>query len=341
MRIPFLSKRVETRASYTDSITELLLRQATGGDSDAIQTASAEFAIGLVGRCFAAATLDPMIPAVSPGLLMDVGRRLMTRGNALYAIQVDRRGLTLLPVSSFDVTGGVDPETWYYRCQLPSPSQQETRILPYASVIHAKINVDPNQPWIGISALAHAGLSSALIARLEKRMSDEANSRTGYLLPHRDLSDGQLAALKADLGSMAGNVGLIHSQAAAYDSRGQAGGSADWTPRRFGANIPETNIQARREVATDTVAALGVPPAMLSANTGTAAQESYRQFSLTTLQPFGNILAHELADKLERPGLMVRWDHVAASDVVRRATAYGKLKDAGIDRERAARIAGV
>ena len=89
------------------------------------------------------------------------------------------------------------------------------------------------------------------------------------------------------------------------------------------------------------MAALGVPPAMLSANTGTAAQESYRQFSLTTLQPFGNILAHELADKLERPGLMVRWDHVAASDVVRRATAYGKLKDAGIDRERAARIAGV
>ena len=105
MRIPFLSKRVETRAGVTDRITELLLRQATGGDSDAIQTAAAEFAIGLVGRCFAAATLDPMIPAVSPGLLMDVGRRLMTRGNAVYAIQVDRRGLTLLPVSSFGRNG--------------------------------------------------------------------------------------------------------------------------------------------------------------------------------------------------------------------------------------------
>ena len=341
MRIPFLSKRVETRASYTDSITELLLRQATGGDSDAVQVAACEAAIGLVGRCFAAATLSPEIPAVSPGLLMDCGRRLMTRGNAVYAIQVDRRGLTLLPVSSFDVTGGVDPETWYYRCQLPSPSQQETRILPYASVLHVKVNVDPNQPWYGISALAHAGLSSALIARLEKRMSDEANSRTGYLLPHRDLSDGQLAALKGDLGNMAGNVGLIHSQAAAYDSRGQAGGSADWTPRRFGANIPETNIQARREVALDIVAALGIPPAMLSATTGTAAQESYRQFALTTLQPFGNILAHELADKLERPGLMMRFDRVAASDIVRRATGYGKLIEAGVDRERAGRLAGV
>ena len=97
---------------------------------------------------------------------------------------------------------------------------------------------------------------------------------------------------------------MIHSQAAAYDSRGQAGGNADWTPRRFGANIPASNIEARREVATDVVAALGVPPSMLSANTGTAAQESYRQFSLTTLQPFGDILAYELADKLERPGLI-------------------------------------
>ena len=246
---------------------------------------------------------------------------------------------SLFPAS--DVTGGVDPETWYYRCQLPSPSQQETRILPYASVIHAKINVDPNQPWYGISALAHAGLSSALIARLEKRMSDEANSRTGYLLPHRDLSDSQIAALKADLGSMAGNVGLIHSQAAAYDSRGQAGGAADWTPRRFGAEIPEGNIHARREVAMDTVAALGIPPAMLSATTGTASQESYRQYALTTLLPLGNILAHELADKLERPGLMMRFDRVAASDVVRRATAYEKLVNSGIERGRAARIAGV
>ena len=152
MRIPLFGKRVETRASYTDSITELLLRQAVGGDSDAVQTAAAEFCIGLVGRCFAAATLDPMMPAVSPGLLMDVGRRLMSRGNAVYAIQVDRRGLTLLPVSSFDITGGVDPATWYYRCQLPSPTRHETRILPYASVIHVRVNVDPYQPWIGISA---------------------------------------------------------------------------------------------------------------------------------------------------------------------------------------------
>ena len=341
MRIPFIGKWVQTRVGVTDRITELLLRQASGGDSDAIQVASCEFAIGLVGRCFAAANLDPMIPAVSPGLLMDIGRRLMTRGNAVYAIQVDRRGLTLLPVSSFDVTGGVDPETWHYNCQLTGPTRHESRIVPYASVVHVKINVDPNRVWYGISALAHAGLTSSLIANLEQRMSQEASSRTGYLLPHRDLSDAQLTDLQTGLGSMAGQVGLVKSQNNAYDSRGAPGGSADWSPRRFGAHIPESNIQARREVAMDTVAALGVPPAMLSANTGTAAQESYRQFSLTTLQPYGDILAHELADKLDRPGLQVRFDRVGASDVVRRATAYGKLIDSGVERGRAGRIAGV
>ena len=239
MRIPFIGKRVQTRAGYTDAITELLLRQATGGDSDAIQTGAAEFAIGLVGRCFAAANLDPMIPAVSPGLLMDVARRLMTRGNAVYVIQVDRRGLTLLPTASFDIRGGVDVSTHYYNCDLPGPTRRETRVVPYASVLHVKINVDPAQPWYGVSALAHAGLTSALIANLEQRMSQEASSRVGYLLPHRDLSDGQLAELQAGLGAMAGKVGLVKSQTNAYDSRGAPGGSADWAPRRFGAHIPE------------------------------------------------------------------------------------------------------
>ncbi len=342
MRIPFLGKRVETRASYTDAVVELLLRQATGGDSDAIQTAAAEFAVGLVSRCFAAANLDPMLPAVSPGLLMDIGRRLMTRGNAVYVIEVDRRrGLTLLPASSFDIRGAVDPNTWYYNCQLTGPTRHETRIVPYASVLHVKINVDPSRVWYGISALAHAGLSSTLIANIEQRMGQEASSRVGYLLPHKDLTAEQLTGLQNDLASMAGKVGLLRSQANAYDSRGAPGGSTDWSARRFGAVIPESNVEARREVAMDIVAALGIPPAMLSANTGTAAQESYRQFALTTLQPLGDILAHELADKLDWPGLQVRFDRVGASDIMRRAGAFEKLKGAGIPDADAKRIAGV
>ena len=344
MRIPNPFRRsqpVEKRAGYTDSITELLLRQALGSDVDAGQTAAAEFAIGLVARCFAVAELDPMLPAVTPWYMADVGRRLQTSGNAVAALQVDRRGVTLLPASSFDIVGGPDPVTWYYRAQLPGPTRQETRTLPYASMVHVRANTDPNQPWIGISPLSRAGLSAALIARLELRMSEEANARVGYLVTHGDLSQEQITALKNDFGTMKGGVGLVKGQRNAYDSRGTPGGAADYQPERFGANIPDGNIKARREVAMDTVAALGIMPALFDSNTGTAAQEAFRQFYVATLEPLAELVRAELADKLDRPDLRVYMDRVSGSDVVRRATAYEKLVSNGIERGRAKRIAGV
>ena len=277
------SQPVENRAGYTDSITELLLRQALGSDVDAGQTAAAEFAIGLVSRCFAVAELDPMLPAVTPGYMADVGRRLQTSGNAVAALQVDRRGVTLLPTSSFDIVGGPDPVTWYYRAQLPGPTRQETRTLPYASMVHVRANTDPNQPWIGISPLARAGLSAALIAHLELRMSEEANSRSGYLITHGDLSKPQITALKNDLATMKGDVGLVHSQRQAFDSRGAPGGAADYRPERFGAMIPEGNVKARREVAMDTVAALAYRPCY---STATPEPPRKRRFANSTFQPW-------------------------------------------------------
>ncbi len=70
-------------------------------------------------------------------------------------------------------------------------------------------------------------------------------------------------------------------------------------------------------------------------------QEAYRQFSVATLAPMGELVAEELALKLDRPGLVIRFDRTAASDVVRQATAFEKLVNNGIERERAGRIAGV
>ena len=342
MKIPNPFRRqVEQRASYTESITELLLRQALGRDAAAVQTAAAEFAIGLVSRCFAVAEIDPMLPAVTPGYLADVGRRLMVNGNATAAIQVSSMGLTLLPCSGFDIMGGPDPATWFYRVDLPGPTRLESRTLANAGVVHHRINCGPTQPWIGVSALVHAGLSATLAAHLELRLSEEANSRVGYLLPHRDLSAEQINGLKTDLESMVGNVGLVHSQTTQFDSRGQAGGAADWSPRRFGAMIPDGNVKARRDAFLDIVGALGVPPALFEANTGTGAQEAYRQFYVATLEPYAELVAHELGLKLDRPGLVLHMDRTSGSDVVRRSTAYSKLVEAGLDDATAKRVAGV
>ena len=350
MRIPFTNLHIgsepEYRASYTDSVVDLLLRRAMGSNIvNADETAGVEFAVALIARCFSVAELDPPIAAVTPSYLADVARRLVVSGNALAAIDVHRRrGLTLIPASSFDIGGGPLPDSWQYNLELPGPTRNETRMLPYASVIHVKANADAAQPWYGVSALTRAGFTSALVARLEERLSQEARSRTGYLLPTGPIAPDQKAELQEGLKSMEGNVALVQSNADPWEAGSQSATKAgnDWLPRRFGATIPEGNLTARRDAMMDLVSALGVPSQLFVGGANSSGmQESYRIFAVSTLEPLGELVAQELALKLDRPGLVIRFDRVAASDVVRRATAYEKLVNNGIERGRAGRIAGV
>ena len=133
----------------------------------------------------------------------------------------------------------------------------------------------------------------------------------------------------------------MRSQSNSFDSRGAVGGSADGTARRLGMDYPDGNVKVRKDLALDVVAALGVPPALFSAETGTAMQEAWRIFSVGTLETYAEQLSAELASKLDRPGLRLRMDRVAGSDVVRRATAFAKLIEAKIPELEARRIAGV
>ena len=341
MKIPFLRRQVRTRASYTDAVTELLLRQASGADAVVSQVAAAEFAVGLVSRCMSVAELDPPIPAVTPAYLAAVGRALMLRGNHVSAMRVTSRGLTLLPSNGFDVVGSADPSTWFYTLQLPGPTRQEAMTVAEGGVVHHRVNADGARPWIGQSALTHAGLSSSLVANLELRMGEEAASRAGYLLQTPELAEDQLQELKSDLGSMKGGIGLVRSGSNSYDPRGQVG-NGDWRSARFGADLPEGNISARRDAGMDLVAAMGIPSGLYSGGaTGTGLQEAYRQFSTAMLEPLGELVAAELRDKLDVPNLVLRFDKVAASDVVRRATAFQRLRDSGVLEDDARRIAGV
>ena len=342
LRNPFRREVVvQTRASYSDSITELFLRQALGQDAVAEQTAAAEFVVGLVSRCLSVGQPEPAMPAITPGYLADLGRRLMVNGNAVAKMAVNSRGLTLMPASGFTIFGGPDPDTWHYMIELPGPTRRESETIPAGGVVHCRLNVGPTQGWLGISPLVHAGISSAALANVENRLKQEAGSRVGYLLPHRDLDSNQIATLKADLASMAGGVGLVHSQNTQFDSRGSAGGAADWSPRRFGMDYPENNTKIRRDLVMDCIGALGCPPALYAGDTGTAMQEAYRIFYASTLEPIATQAAAELGDKLDRPGLELRLDRVAGSDVMRRASAYAKLVETGYPSERAALIAGV
>ena len=116
MRIPFIGKRadieapqVDMRANYGDSITELLLRSLLGQDAAAIQSGAAEYSIALISRCLSVAELSPEIPAVTPAFLADAARRMMSSGNAVYAIRVQDGEVMLLPSSGYDIMGPASP----------------------------------------------------------------------------------------------------------------------------------------------------------------------------------------------------------------------------------------
>ena len=59
------------------------------------------------------------------------------------------------------------------------------------------------------------------------------------------------------------------------------------------------------------------------------------------VQPLADLLAAELAVKLDVPGLRLTFDRLFASDLSGRARAFGSLVQAGMDADRAARLAGL
>ena len=340
MRWPWdrTEKRQQSGGGFTDALVAAIVARAGGasvGEPNAI--AALEVAAGLWSRAFASAELDPAIPAVTSTFLASVGRELVRRGESLWAIDVRRGEIELRPAGSWDIAGGSHPASWRYRLDLFSPSGSETRIYPSASVLHFRYASDPERPWHGISPLGYARLSGKLAANLELRLGEEAGARVGYLLPvPADGGDGStadpLASLKADLGALAGGFG--EGRAAAP--------LADWRVQRMGANPPATLADLRGAAAMDVLAACGVPAGLATDRAeGSGLRESWRRFSVGTVQPVARGVAEELAFKLDVPGLELRFESLGAADMAGKARAVGVLTKAGVPLTRALELAGL
>ena len=59
-----------------------------------------------------------------------VGRAIVRRGECIFLIDVDADGLRLTPATSWEVTGGPEPESWTYRLQLAGPSRTRNASRP-------------------------------------------------------------------------------------------------------------------------------------------------------------------------------------------------------------------
>ena len=89
-------------------------------------------------------------------------------------------------------------------------------------------------------------------------------------------------------------------------------------------------------------AACGVPAVLFDGGGDAAAKrEGWRLFLHGSVQPLATILAVELGAKLDAPRLALTFDRLFASDLQGRARAYQSMVKAGMDRSRAATLAGL
>ena len=350
MRWPW--DRTELRqagGAYADALVSLIQSRAGGnsvGEPNAI--AALEIASGMWSRGFASAQLDPVIEAVTPGVMASIGRSLVRRGESLWAIDVRRGEITLTPAASWDVAGGADPASWFYRLDLFGPSGGETRVYPASSVCHFRFASDPERPWAGIAPLGYARATGKLAGNLELRLGEEASASVGSLLPipsdggDGDVDNDPLASLKADLKNLQGSTALVETTSAAWGEGRAASPLSDWQPKRMGANPPPTLAELRGATNLDVLQACGIPAGLVSDRAeGSGQREAWRRFSVGTLQPAARLVGQELADKLDVPGLRIHFEGLSASDLAGKSRSVATFVKSGVPLSRALEMVGL
>lgn len=330
----------ETRAAdtYTEAVVTHLTSEASGDPETAYGTTAAEeIAVGLWARAFASASITPdrlAARALNAAVLYDLGRDLAASGESVWEIDVTAGGVALRRAASYDISGGAVPS---YSLTLSRPSESVTRHLSADRVIHARIGASRSAPWQGLGPFNHSPGTVRLIGRLETRLGDEAGARVGFLVPVPEVKQ----ELQDDISRMRGKVALVRTTAGAWGKGSADAPKGDFDPKRLGANPPQTLGLLRDDVSRSLLAAAGVPSSLLGGADGTALREGWRQFLHSTIQPVADVVAVELADKLDVPGLRFSFDRLFASDLSGRARAFQSMVGGGMDVEKAAGLAGL
>ena len=342
--------RREARASqpFTDAITDAIVAQAAGttaGDPRAI--AALECCAGLWSRSFAAATVEPAHPAITPAVLALIARDLIRRGESVFAIEVEGAAPVLLPAGSWDVRGGWREDDWHYRIDLFGPSGNITRFVPAGAVVHARYAIDPSRPWFGLSPLEWARHTGALAANLELRLSEEAGGSIARLIPvpadgGDDTDEDPYKQLKLDIAAGRGKAMLVETTQSGHGEGRTVAPQKDWVQSRIGADPPAPLISLREDAGMAVMSACGVQAALLGARTdGTAMREAWRQFVMGAVEPVARMVALELSRKLDVPGLRFKFDSLWAHDLAGRASSFKALVAGGMAVDKAAALAGL
>ena len=274
-----------------------------------------------------------------------IARNLIRRGEDVHQLRVDGGAMRLQPIGSWDVRGGPDERTWWYRVDEFGPSGNLTHFVPAAAVLHVRYAVDSARPWYGISPLGWAQSTGTLAANLETRLGEEAGSSVGYLLPvPADGGDGgdddPLAALKVDIANLKGRHALVETTAAGWGEGRTAAPMADYRPQRIGAHPPESLPTLRTDASMAVLSACGVPVSLVTDADGTSQREAWRRFVMGSIEPLLGIVGQEIEAKLETRvtfDLSSLWAH----DLAGRASSFKALVTGGMALDRAAALSGL
>ena len=190
--------------------------------------------------------------------------------------------------------------------------------------------------------LKRAGLDADLLSSLLTRLKEESGAPSALVIPSP--TDGQAAStetLRSDLKAAKGGVVLAETMASGYGDKA-ASPMQDWAVRRIGANPPDVLRALASETGARIMEACGVPSALLVASAdGTSQREALRRWVHCHVAPMGRIVAAELSDKLDLPGLSMGFEALYGSDIVGRASAFKRLVEGGMAIEKAVALAGL
>ena len=344
---PALLETRDTGSGYSDALVALLINQARGNPTIAdIDTSGAvELAAGVIGRAFASAQVDAISEiikdALTPSVLAHIGRMLIRAGECVYAIDTSGGSLALLPASTWDIQGGVLPESWEYRMSIGAPNGTAEITLPYSGVVHVRYAYSPERAWVGLSPMEIARQAGRLDAEINQALADESGMPRGGILPLPSQPDDDISGeIEETLGKLNGRIMTAESMTSMAAGGYQEAPKGDWQVKRVGANFPMPLVTLRRDADELILGLCGVPIEFLKGADGSALREAYRRMLFGTIQPLGAIVSQELTEKLETP-ISFTWNELRAADRASGARAYKALREAGMEDAQALSLSGL